>query len=323
MSIWFRLQSDLEAIEVALKTHLEPEAGAAQALCEHLLFSPGKRIRPLLTLLSARMGGDESHSLTLAAAVEYLHTATLLHDDILDEALLRRGKTTAHHIWGNRFAILGGDFLLARAVSLVAGLNNQQVMQKFASFAEKIIAGEILEISLEGCLDLAEAVYFKIIQGKTAFLFRAACESGAVLGGMQPQQIVVLGEYGLNLGLAFQIEDDIMDYLGNSADDGKLKGNDLREGKVTLPLILALQKADARARKTLERVFTAETASEMRFEEVCNFIKTYGGFAAAHAAAQTYAAAAVAALESLPACESKNIMAELAVNAVAVSVNLN
>lgn len=323
MSIWLKLQPDLEAIETALKAHLGTDVGAAQALCEHLLFCPGKRIRPLLALLSARMGGDESQSLTLAAAIEYLHTATLLHDDILDEAQLRRGKTTAHHIWGNSFAILGGDFLLARAVSLVAGLNNRRLMQKFAYFAEKIIAGEILEISLKGRLDLTETVYYKIIQGKTAFLFSAACESGGELGGLQPQQIVVLGKYGLNLGLAFQIEDDIMDYLGDSARDGKLKGNDLREGKVTLPLIMAMQKADAHACKTLEYIFTAETSSETRFEEVCSFIKTYDGFAAAHACAQTYALAAAAELEALPACESKNIMAELAANAVAVSVNLN
>lgn len=323
MSIWLKQQPDLEAIETALKTHLGSDAGAAQALCEHLLFCPGKRIRPLLALLSARMGGNESQSLALAAAIEYLHTATLLHDDILDEAQLRRGKTTAHHIWGNPFAILGGDFLLARAVSLVAGLNNQRVMQKFAYFAEKIIAGEILEISLKGCLDLSETVYYKIIKGKTAFLFSAACESGGELGGLQPQQIVVLENYGLNLGLAFQIEDDIMDYLGDSAHDGKLKGNDLREGKVTLPLIMALQKADSQARKAIECVFAAETASESRFETACAFIKTYDGFAAAHACAKAYSAAAVAALEALPPSESRNIMAELAANAVAVSVNLN
>lgn len=321
MTIWLKVQSDLADIEDALKMHIGQNAGEALALCEHLLFSPGKRIRPLLAVLSARMGGDENHSLTLAAAVEYLHAATLLHDDILDEALLRRGKTAAHHIWGNTFTILGGDFLLARAVTLVAGLNNCQIMQKFAHFVEKIIAGEILEMSLKGRFDLAESVYFEIIKGKTAFLFKAACESGADLGGMQPQQIVVLGEYGLNLGLAFQIEDDIMDYLGGSASDGKLQGNDLREGKATLPLILALQKTDANARKTIERIFTSATVSETQFEEVCDFIKTHNGFADARRRAQAYVNAAVAALQTLPTCESKIIMTELADYVISADVN--
>lgn len=322
MTIWLKVQPDLANIEAALKTHLDTDAGAAQDLCDHLLFSPGKRIRPLLAVLSARMGGDESRSLTLAAAVEYLHTATLLHDDILDEAGLRRGKTAAHHIWGKAFTILGGDFMLARAVTLVAGLDNGRLMQKFTYFVEKIIAGEILEMSLKGRFDLAENVYFEIIKGKTAFLFKAACESGAELGGMQPQQIVVLGEYGLNLGLAFQVEDDIIDYLGN-ASEGKLKGNDLREGKATLPLILALQKADARARKTVENIFTTETVSDTQFDEVRDFIGTYGGFADAHARALAYVDAAVTALTALPASEAKTIMTELATSVISAGANRN
>lgn len=322
MTIWLKVQPDLANIETALKTHLGTDAGAAQDLCDHLLFSPGKRIRPLLAVLSARMGGDESRSLTLAAAVEYLHTATLLHDDILDEARLRRGKTAAHHIWGKAFTILGGDFMLARAVALVAGLDSGQLMQKFTSFVEKIIAGEILEMSLKGRFDLDEDVYFEIIRGKTAFLFKAACESGAELGGMQPQQIVVLGEYGLNLGLAFQIEDDIIDYLGN-ANEGKLKGNDLREGKATLPLILALQKADATTRKTIENIFTGESVSATQFNEACNFISAYGGFADARARAQAYVKAAVAALAALPASEAKTIMTELANSIISAGANRN
>lgn len=323
MTVWLKVQPDLANIETALKTHLNQDAGAAQALCDHLLFNPGKRIRPLLAVLSARLGGNERNSLTLAAAVEYLHAATLLHDDILDKAQLRRGRTAAHHIWGNTLTILGGDFLLARAVTLVAGLNNCRLMQKFAYFAEKIIAGEILEMSLKGRFDMDEATYFEIIKGKTAFLFEAACESGADLGGMQPQQIVVLGEYGLNLGLAFQIEDDIMDYLGDNAHGGKLKGNDLCEGKVTLPLIIALQKAAAEQRAAIEKIFTSGDAGEARFAEVCDFISAHNGFADAHARALTYVEAATAALKVLPACEAKSIMTELAANVISANINRN
>lgn len=323
MTLWTQVQDDLDRIEAALQTHLDSDVGPARALCEHLLFNPGKRIRPLLAVLSTRLGGDESQSLTLAAAVEYLHAATLLHDDILDDAQLRRGKTAAHHIWGNAFTILGGDFLLARAILLVAGLNNGHVIQKFAYFAEKIIAGEIREISLKGNPALDETGYLEIIQGKTAFLFQAACESGAHLGGLQPQQIVVLGEYGRNLGLAFQIEDDIMDYRGESKQQGKLKGNDLREGKATLPLILALQKANTAEIKMVADIFAAGDATVEQFNRVYDFISDRNGFSDAHYQAQKYIDAATTALDVLPVSKTKTIMTELAAYVISVNTKRN
>lgn len=323
MTLWTQVQDDLDRIEAALKTHLDSDLLPARDLCEYLLFNPGKRIRPLLAVLSARLGGNESQSLVLAAAVEYLHGATLLHDDILDDAQLRRGKTAAHHIWGNAFTILGGDFLLARAIHLVAGLHNDRVMQTFAYFAEKIIAGEIMEMSFKGNPDLDETGYLEIIQGKSAFLFQAACEGSAILGGLEPQQIVVLGEYGRNLGLAFQIEDDIMDYRGESKQQGKLKGNDLCEGKATLPLILALQKADAAEIKMIADIFASGDATAEQFDRVYDFIDARNGFSDAHFQAQNYINAATAALDVLPASTTKNIMTELAASIISVNTNRN
>lgn len=316
MTLMDALAPDLAAINAALAQNLDTAEITVAEICGHLLFNPGKRVRSLLAVLCARLGGNESQSLGLACAVEYLHAATLLHDDIIDEALLRRGQTAAHHIWGSTLTILGGDFLLARAMSLVAGLNNGAVMQKFARFAQKIIEGEIREIAAKGKLNLTEEDYFAIINGKTACLFKAACESGALLGGLQPQQIVVLGEYGLNLGLAFQIEDDIMDYTNCGVATGKLQGNDLKERKVTLPLILALRQANNEQKNSLAAIMDQPEITPAHFNFARGFIEQYNGFAAAHAIARNYVAKAQNALAALPNNITTTTLAQLAQHVV-------
>lgn len=316
MTLADAVKPDLAAIDAALAQHLDTDATVAKEICGYLLSKPGKRIRPLLAVLCARLGGDESRSLTLACAVEYLHAATLLHDDIVDGALLRRGQAAAHTIWGQALTILGGDFLLARAVTLVAGLDHGEIMRKFSHFAEAIIAGEIKEIAVKGDLDLAEEDYFDVITGKTACLFQAACESGGHLGGLQPQQIVVLGEYGLNLGLAFQIEDDIMDYTVAADGTGKLRGNDLKERKITLPLILALQKANAQQKARIAEIFAGPEITPEHFTVVYDIIEQHNGFGAAREMVLNYAAQAQNALAGFPESATKTTLKQLAQYAV-------
>lgn len=294
-----QLNLDLTAIAAALKANLNVQNPVVEELLSHLLFNAGKRLRPLLAVLCARYGGDESHSLTLACVMEYLHAASLLHDDILDGAPFRRGKTAAHHIWGNTLTILGGDLLMARTTSLVADLGHTEITRKVARLAENIIGGEVREITAKYNFELSESDYYAIIEGKTAALFKAACECGSVLGGCIPQEIVVLGQYGLHLGMAFQIADDIADYCGDSAERGKLPGNDLREGKATLPLILALNKANAEQKQALDAVFAADDIDEEAFALVKNFIETAGGFAEARAIATNHLALALKALDEI------------------------
>lgn len=314
------VKPDMAAIEEALKWHLSQDAEDAYEICAHLLFSPGKRIRPLLAVLSARLGGNESQSLTLASAVEYLHTATLLHDDILDDASIRRGQDTANSIWPDSWVILSGDFLLARALSLVSSLNDGQIMQKFVCFAEKIIAGQLIEMHYTGCLNVPTESYYEIITGKTATLFKAACESGAQLGGLAPQQVVAMGEYGLNLGLAFQIEDDIIDYIGIGHEQGKKPGNDFRECKNTLPLILALDNLHREYEATGERGNDVEKFINGTLKEACNFIERYNGFAEAHTLALDFAEKAVNALATIPDSKTKIILIKLAQYVVSANI---
>lgn len=312
-----QLKPDLDAIETALKDNLSSENPVAEELLEHLLLSAGKRIRPLLTILCARLGGNESQSLNLACAVEYLHAASLLHDDILDEAQYRRGKPAAHHIWGNTLTVLGGDFLMARSTKLVTDLEQAEITHKMAKLAENIIQGELYEITSKHNLYLLEQEYYRIIQGKTASLFQAACECGSILGGCTPQEIVVLGQYGLHLGMAFQIADDIADYCSNSTIQGKLPGNDLRESKATLPLILALNKATPAQKEMLEAFFLTKDLDEGDFLQVKNFIDMANGFAETRAIAANHTAKALQALgETRPHSSITPILKALAENVI-------
>ena len=242
-----KIQGDLEMIEESLVKNLGANLELAREIADHLLFSGGKRLRPLLMIFCATMCDyrEKSKSATLidfAIVFEFLHAATLLHDDVIDEADKRRGKKAAHKIWSAPKVILTGDFLLARSLSIAAKTENLEIISVISRITEEMAQGEIDQLSQKGNIDLSEDEYLKIIRRKTAVLIEGACKCGALLADAPKNKIDALFNYGHHLGMAFQMADDLLDYTADAATLGKIPGADLREGKLTLPLIKALEQ---------------------------------------------------------------------------------
>ncbi len=236
---------DMARVDEVIRRELHSDVALINQIGEHIIGAGGKRLRPLLVLLTARAGGiadDDQSCVRLAAIVEFIHTATLLHDDVVDESSLRRGRKTANALWGNAASVLVGDFLYSRAFQMMVGLDRMAVMQVLADTTNAIAEGEVLQLLYMGDPDLSEARYFEVIRRKTAILFAAACQLGAIASGQSAATIAAMHEYGMQLGIAFQIADDILDYAGDAARIGKHLGDDLAEGKVTLPLIIAQRR---------------------------------------------------------------------------------
>ena len=222
-------------------------------IANHLISSGGKRLRPMLTLAAAAMHGYEGEAhVKLAASVEFMHTATLLHDDVVDESGLRRGKSTARMIWGNQASVLVGDFLLGQALRMMVGAGSLEALDVLAAAASMIAEGEVLQLSTAKDIETAEDDYLAVIRAKTAALFAAAAEVGPIIAGAGQTERGALKAYGLNLGYAFQLVDDVLDYGGTSAGMGKNTGDDLREGKITLPVILCYRRGDESERMFLK-----------------------------------------------------------------------
>ena len=248
-------RADMGRVDALITHRLDSPVPLIPALAEHLVEAGGKRLRPLLTVAAARLaGGRGDAGLKLAAAVEFIHTATLLHDDVVDGSQLRRGKVAAHLIWGGASSVLVGDFLFARAFELMVETGSLEALGILARASRVIAEGEVLQLTRAHDLDLDQATYLEIIRGKTAELFAAAAQAGAVASGAEVEAVEALRVYGLKLGLAFQLADDALDYGGASEALGKNAGDDFREGKATLPLILAVQRTGARERPFWERV---------------------------------------------------------------------
>ena len=232
-------------------------------LARHLIDSGGKRLRPLLTLAAARMGGYQGHlHINLAAAVEFIHTATLLHDDVVDESALRRGKVSANIVWGNKPSVLVGDFLFSRAFELMVETGEMAVLGILAHASSIIAEGEVMQLKSANNLATTEEHYLSVVRAKTAALFSAAAESGALLANRSDDYVSALRVYGDNLGIAFQLVDDALDYSGRQALMGKSVGDDFREGKATLPVILAYARADELARRFWQRTIETGPQSE-------------------------------------------------------------
>lgn len=269
---------DLDNIEAALNQNLEPYLDIVRDAASHILFSGGKRLRPLLMVLSARICGyNGRNAATYSVIFEYLHAASLLHDDLVDGAVLRRGKTAANLIYGNSIAVLVGDFLLARVLSIAANMNNMSIISEIGSITEKMSQGEIHQLIVKERLDLTEEEYMRVIQAKTAVLIQAACKVGALLAGGTAERVDALSRYGQHLGLAFQMADDLLDYTANTSDLGKEAGADLREGKLTLPVIHALKNASSQDRTVMKNIITNKTFTIHEFEKLKSLLQTYGG----------------------------------------------
>ena len=278
----------------------------------HIFGAGGKRLRPLLALAAARLFGYEGqHHIRLAATVEFIHTATLLHDDVIDESDERRGRPTANLLWDNTSSVLVGDFLFARAFGLMVETGSLEVLGILSSAAATIAEGEVLQLTAAGNLATDEDTYLSVVRGKTAALFAAACESGALVGGGGADQVRALRQYGDALGIAFQIADDLLDYEGTAAT-GKAVGNDFHERKMTLPVIRAVAAASDEERVFWRRVIEAGRQQEGDLEHARALLSRHGALESARAAALEWAAQARAALRALPEGPIRGQLADLA-----------
>lgn len=300
--------SDFKAINELIESSLHSRVPLVAEIAAYLVQAGGKRLRPLLVLLAARSCGDSSpHPVKLAVAIEFLHTAMLLHDDVVDESTLRRGRRTANAEWGNAASVLVGDFLHSRAFELMVELGHIDVMALISKATNGIAEGEVQQLTLLQNTSTSEADYLEVIYRKTALLFEVSAESGAVLGGASASEAAAYREYGRHLGLAFQLMDDWLDYEGSAQDLGKNTGDDLAEGKVTLPIILALQAAGASDRRILEQAITQP--GSIAFEDVRCIAERCGGIETTRHRAAHEASLAESALQGLPdsACKSQMI----------------
>ena len=300
--------SDFTAINELIESSLHSRVPLVAEIAEYLVQAGGKRLRPLLVLLAARSCGDSSQNpVKLAVAIEFLHTAMLLHDDVVDESTMRRGRRTANAEWGNAASVLVGDFLHSRAFELMVELGCIDVMALISKATNGIAEGEVQQLTLLQNTSTSEADYLEVIYRKTALLFEVSAESGAVLGGANASEAAAYREYGRHLGLAFQLMDDWLDYEGTAQELGKNTGDDIAEGKVTLPIILALKAAGASDRRILERAITQP--GSVAFEDVRCIAERYGGIESTRHRAAHEASLAESALQGLPdsACKSQMI----------------
>lgn len=293
------LATELAATETVIAERMESPVGLIPDVAHHLVDAGGKRLRPLLTLAAAKAcGGGGEAAVKLAAAVEYIHTATLLHDDVVDGSSLRRGRRAANLIWGEKASVLVGDFLFARAFNLMVETGSMEVLDILAHASSVIAEGEVMQLAATARGDASRSSYNKVIEAKTAALFRAATQSGAVAAGADRAAVSAFATYGLELGLAFQLVDDALDYGGLTQELGKNIGDDFREGKATFPVIIALERANDEERTFWQRVLAKKHGDE-DLTQALQIIRRRGGVEATLQEAATHVAAARAALETL------------------------
>ncbi len=294
--------SEMDAVNQTIRNRMQSEhAPRIPELSAHLIEAGGKRLRPILTLAAAQMFGYAGdHQIRLAAAVEFIHTATLLHDDVVDESAQRRGRPTANILWDNQSSVLVGDYLFSRSFQLMVETGSLRVLDILANASAVIAEGEVLQLSAQNDLSGGEQRYFQVIRGKTAELFSAAAEVGGVIAGASDPQVKALRAYGDALGIAFQLVDDVLDYGGASAAMGKNVGDDFREGKATLPVLISYAKADEAGRAFWERVIEDHEQDDADLETAHRLIDAAGGLAETKARARQYGEDAKAALNALP-----------------------
>ena len=307
------LNGKLEAVEKLINTKLNSEVDLIKKMSDYHLNSGGKRIRALLTMGSAKLGGyvNGKRDINLAACVELIHSATLLHDDVIDESEIRRGNKTANTIWGNQSSILVGDYLLSRCFEMMVEDGDLEVLKLLSSTSSKIAQGEVLQLQHKGEADLLEENYIKIINLKTAALFAAATKVGACISGQDKKKKDALESYGKNLGLAFQIADDALDYFSKEKIFGKQIGKDFFEGKVTLPIIIVFQKSNMVERTFLTKIFKKDKREKEDFEETLKLIKKYKALETTFKRAEYFVNVSYDALGMFENSNEKNILQNL------------
>ena len=305
------LANDMRAVDAVIRTRLHSEVVLVNQISEYIINSGGKRLRPALVVLSAKAFGYEGKfHYDLAAVVEFIHTATLLHDDVVDESELRRGRATASALFGNAASVLVGDFLYSRAFQMMVEVDSMRVMQTLADATNLIAEGEVLQLLNCHDADVDVPNYMRVIHCKTAKLFEAAMRLGALLSGVDAETEQAAAAYGMHLGTAFQLVDDVLDYSADEAETGKHLGDDLAEGKPTLPLIYAMQHGTPEQSAVVRKAI--EQGDLSRFTEVLQIIRQTGALDHTREQARCEVAAACAALEKMPNSTYKESLVQLA-----------
>tara|TARA_R110000868_G_scaffold34169_12_gene123568 strand:- start:2803 stop:3831 length:1029 start_codon:yes stop_codon:yes gene_type:complete len=306
---------DMEDVNEFIRERMSSEVPMIPELASHLINSGGKRLRPMLTIAASRICGyTGTDHIKLAASVEFLHTATLLHDDVVDESDLRRGKKTARMLWGNQASVLVGDFLLGRAFRLMVETKSLRALEIIANAASVIAEGEVMQLAAAKDTSTTEDAYMRVIQAKTAALFASAAEIGAVIAERPANEAAALESYGRNLGIAFQLVDDALDYGGRQATAatlGKNVGDDFREGKITLPVVLAFRRGDSTERAFWQRVLQDGDQREGDLEHATQLMARHATIDATIARAQHYGEIAKDALAIFPDTPYRQALSDL------------
>ena len=314
---YFQLKNSVEdkllLVEEKIKLKLSSDVDLVQKMTDYHLNTGGKRLRALLTLGSAKMCGYSkgTRDINLAACVELIHSATLMHDDVIDNGSLRRGKKTLNKVWDNQSSVLVGDYLLSRCFEMMVEDGNIEVLKLLSSTSSKIAQGEILQLQHQGEIDMLEETYIKIISAKTAELFAAATKVGAILSDIKNKEKEALEFYGRNLGLTFQIADDTLDYNSELKLFGKKIGKDFYEGKITLPIILLFQKANLKEKESLKGIFLKDRRDENDFNYTLSLIKQYEIIKECYQKANHYINLASNSLSIFKDCNERNILKNL------------
>ena len=306
------VEDDLKAVNEEILDRMASEVELIPELADYLISSGGKRLRPMLTLAAAKLCAyDGSNHISLAAAVEFIHTATLLHDDVVDGSDLRRGKKAANLVYGNQASVLVGDFLFSRSFQLMVTSGHLRVLDILSNAAAVIAEGEVLQLATANNTATTEDTYLQVIQAKTAALFAAATQVGAVIAERSDAEEEALESYGRNLGIAFQLVDDALDYSGNQAKLGKSVGDDFREGKITLPVVLAFRRGSAEERDFWKRTMEKVDQSDADLEHAMALLEKHGTVAATIERARHYGEIAKDALAIFPESDAREVMQDL------------
>jgi octaprenyl-diphosphate synthase len=277
-AVFALIGEDLKNVELQFKKDLHSDVPLIQKVSEYVISSGGKRIRPMLLILSAYLSGYRGNRhVPIASVIEFIHTATLLHDDVVDNANLRRGLASANTLWGNQASVLVGDFLYCKSFALMVADGDLNILKLLANATTVLAEGEVLQLIYTKNLDITEAQYIDVVRCKTAILLSAACQAGAIMGGVSPVHEAALRDFGMELGIAFQMVDDSLDYSSSEEQFGKSIGHDLEEGKITLPLIHALKKCTADERRQIAEAIRKEQIAKDDFKTIFGIVGKYGG----------------------------------------------
>lgn len=307
------IQKDLEKLESSIDELISTRVSYIKEIVTYIIKSGGKRVRPVLVMLCSKLCGYRGRKhIPYAAIIEFIHTATLLHDDVVDNAKTRRGLSTVNTVWGNEPSVLVGDFLYSRSFELMSRDGNNEILKTISKVTTALSEGEILEIVKTADVETTEKDYYEIIGNKTAVLFGAACEIGAILGQRPDNERRALRNFGYDLGIAFQLMDDVLDYTSYNDVLGKRVGTDLKEGKVTLPLIHILRNAGEKNKARIEKIFAKPRITQRDFDRVLAIIEKNGGIAYTLEATERHLTQAKRYLDVFPASRYKTALLELA-----------